>query len=324
MSNLEKLIFNIKSNRDFEDLCLKIFDFQFKNNLVYKKYAELILNGEKPKRIQEIPFLPITLFKNKKVYSLNQNIEKIFESSGTTKNTSKHYVANLSLYKKSIIKSFEYFYGDISNYCILSLLPDYRKRQNSSLVYMVDYLIKKSKNKKSGFYLTDYKKLSESLKFLSENKQKTILIGASSALIKLAKDFPQNLNNIIVMETGGTKGGEKEILKEELHEILKTSFKLEKIHSEYGMTELLSQSYSNGNNIFMLPKWKKVFVRDIHDPFSVYDSNYRGVLNIIDLANLYSCSFIATEDLGKIHEDGTFSILGRVRDSDIRGCNLLI
>ena len=159
---------------------------------------------------------------------------------------------------------------------------------------------------------------------MSENKQKTILIGASSALIKLAKDFPQNLNNIIVMETGGTKGGEKEILKEELHEILKTSFKLEKIHSEYGMTELLSQSYSNGNNLFMSPKWKKVFVRDIHDPFSVYDSNYRGVLNIIDLANLYSCSFIATEDLGKIHEDGTFSILGRVRDSDIRGCNLLI
>ena len=324
MSNLEEQIFNIKSNSEFEHLCLKIFDFQFKNNLVYREYSEVILKGKKPRRIKEIPFLPITLFKNKKVYSQSQNIEQIFVSSGTTKNISKHYVSNLSIYKRSILKSFEYFYGNISNYCILSLLPEYRKRKKSSLVYMVDYLIKRSKNKESGFYLTDYKKLSKSLEYLSEKKQKTILIGASSALIKLATDFPRNLKNIIVMETGGTKGGEKEIIKEELHEILKKSFKLDKIHSEYGMTELLSQSYSKGDNLFISPSWKRVFVRDIHDPFSIHDNNYRGALNIIDLANIYSCSFIATEDLGKIQEDGKFSILGRVRDSDMRGCNLLI
>ncbi|MDP7566763.1 MAG: acyl transferase, partial [Flavobacteriales bacterium] len=224
----------------------------------------------------------------------------------------------------SFTKSFELFYGEITDYCILSLLPNYREREGSSLIYMVDELIRKSEHEKSGFYLNDYEGLSETIAELEKKKQKTILIGVSYALLDLAENFPQILEYTTIIETGGTKGKRKEFLKEELHKILKNSFGLQNIHSEYGMTELLSQSYSKGKGIFKSPPWKKVLIRDTNDPLSIIGEHKTGGINIIDLANIYSCPFIATQDLGKTYDDGCFSVLGRFDNSDVRGCNLLV
>ena len=321
---MQNRIFDIQNNAQFEEFALNMFDYQIKTNRIYAKYALLILKGQKPTNISEIPFLPISTFKSEQVICQSITAEKVFTSSGTTGVTSKHLVSDLSIYQNSYLKSFELFYKDITDFCILSLLPGYRERKGSSLIYMVDDLIIKSKNIDSGFYLNNYKKLARKLTELENSNQKTILFGISYALLDLAEEFPQKLKNTIIIETGGTKGNRKDILKEELHEKLKSAFSLENIHSEYGMTELLSQSYSKGNGIFYSPPWKKVLIRDINDPLSIIGDNKTGGINIIDLANIYSCPFIATEDLGKTFNDGSFSVLGRFNNADIRGCNLLI
>jgi hypothetical protein len=324
MEYLINKIMAIKSESDFEEMSLKLFDYQMENNLIYAPYAALILKGKIPTNIYEIPFLPIDFFKQEQIICQGKGVEEVFLSSGTTGDQSRHLVSDLSIYQKSFTKSFELFYGEITDYCILSLLPNYREREGSSLIYMVDELIRKSEHEKSGFYLNDYEGLSETIAELEKKKQKTILIGVSYALLDLAENFPQILEYTTIIETGGTKGKRKEFLKEELHKILKNSFGLQNIHSEYGMTELLSQSYSKGKGIFKSPPWKKVLIRDTNDPLSIIGEHKTGGINIIDLANIYSCPFISTQDLGKTYDDGSFSVLGRFDNSDVRGCNLLV
>jgi len=324
MKKIDDEIFNINSESEFNNLCMKAFDFQMKNNKIYKEYSNIILKGNELNSIKKIPFLPIEFFKTDQIICTGQKIEEIFLSSGTTENQSKHLISDLGIYKKSFRKSFDQFYGNISEYCILSLLPNYREREGSSLIYMVDDLIKNSQHPKSGFYLNNYKGLSSTLEELEKTGQKTILIGVSYALLDLADQFPQKLKHTIIMETGGTKGERKELIKEELHKILKNAFSLNKIHSEYGMTELLSQSYSKGDNIFKSPTWKRILIRDVNDPLTIIGNDKTGGINIIDFANIYSCPFIATQDLGKTFTDGSFSVLGRFDNSDVRGCNLLV
>ena len=325
--NIEQVkgkIFNSLNNGEFENLALELFYFQMKNNPIYAQYASLILKNKSPKNVYEIPFLPIDFFKKEQVLCKGSGIEEIFISSGTTGEQSKHLVSDISFYKESFLKSFNLFYGNISEYCILSLLPNYREREGSSLIFMVDDLIKKSPHSKSSSYPNDYKKLAKTISQLEKDGQKTILIGVSYALLDLAEQFPQKLEHTIIMETGGTKGKRREYLKEELHKILQNAFSLDNIHSEYGMTELLSQSYSKGKGIFSSPPWKKILIRDVNDPLTILENNKTGGINIIDLANIYSCPFIATQDLGKVNENGTFSVLGRFENSDVRGCNLLV
>ena len=321
---MQKEIFDIKNDSDFEELALSIFDYQMESNSIYAPYAALILKGKAPNNIFEIPFLPISFFKTEQIICQGRPVEEVFLSSGTSGDQSKHLVSDISLYRESYLKAFELFYGDITQYCILSLLPNYREREGSSLIYMVDDLISKSKHEQSGFYLNDYESLSKRLQKLEKEGQKTILFGVSYALLDLAEQFPQKLEHTIIIETGGIKGKRKEMLKEELHQNLKAAFSLDVIHSEYGMSELLSQSYSNGEGIFKSPPWKKVLIRDTNDPLSIIGDNKTGGINIIDLANIYSCPFIATQDLGKTFENGTFTVLGRFDNSDLRGCNLLL
>ena len=323
MNTFINKIFNCTNDATFEKLALEIFDFQMENNLTYASYAEIILKGEDPTNIYEIPFLPVEFFKTEQIICQGRAIEEIFLSSGTTGEQSKHLVSNIELYKSSYQKTFQLFYGDITDYCILALLPSYKEREGSSLIYMVDDLIKKSKHPQSNYYLNNYEELATTLKGLENKKQKTILFGVTYALLDLAEEFPQKLERTIIMETGGMKGHRKELLKEEIHSILKHSFATENIHSEYGMTELLSQGYSKGNNIFKTPPWMKILTRDVNDPLSII-SNKTGGINVIDLANIYSCPFIATQDLGRTFDDGSFSVLGRFSNADIRGCNLLV
>ena len=321
---MQKEIFDIKNDAEFEMLALSIFDYQMESNSIYAPYAALILKGKAPNNIFEIPFFPISFFKTEQIICQGRAVEEVFLSSGTTGDQSKHLVSDISLYRESYLKAFELFYGDITQYCILSLLPNYREREGSSLIYMVDDLISKSKHEQSGFYLNDYESLSMRLQKLEKEGQKTILFGVSYALLDLAEQFPQKLEHTLIIETGGTKWKRKEMLKEELHQNLKAAFSLDVIHSEYGMSELLSQSYSNGEGIFKSPPWKKVLIRDTNDPLSIIGDNKTGGINVIDLANIYSCPFIATQDLGKTFDDGTFTVLGRFDNSDLRGCNLLL
>ena len=323
MNTFINKIFNCTNDATFEKLALEIFDFQMENNLTYAAYAALILRGKNPENINEIPFLPVEFFKTEQIICQGQAIEEIFLSSGTTGEQSKHLVSNIELYKSSYQKAFQLFYGDITDYCILALLPSYKEREGSSLIYMVDDLIKKSKHPQSNYYLNNYEELATTLKGLENKKQKTILFGVTYALLDLAEEFPQKLERTIIMETGGMKGQRKELLKEEIHSILKHSFATENIHSEYGMTELLSQGYSKGNNIFKTPPWMKILTRDVNDPLSIIN-NKTGGINVIDLANIYSCPFIATQDLGRAFDDGSFSVLGRFNNADVRGCNLLV
>ena len=323
--NIEQVkskIFNSLNEGEFEKLALQLFHFQMENNPIYAPYAAFILKGETPNNIFEIPFLPIEFFKKEQVICKSRGIEEVFLSSGTKGEQSKHLVSDTSLYKDSFLKSFELFYGKISNYCILALFPNFR--ESSSLIFMVDELISRSNHKKSGFYLEDYEKLASTLLQLEKEGQNTILFGVSYALLDLAEQFPQELEHTLIMETGGTKGKRKELLKEELHKILKSAFSLQSIHSEYGMTELLSQSYSKGKGIFQSPPWKKILIRDVTDPLTILENNKTGGINVIDLANIYSCPFIATQDLGRIFDDDSFSVLGRFDNSDVRGCNLLV
>jgi len=275
--------------------------------------------------INKIPFLPISFFKTKKILSVDK-FEKVFYSSGTTtKSRSKHFISDLKLYQESFINNFRLNYGDINQYTIIALLPNYYENKDSSLIYMVERLIKLTKSNESGFYLDDYSKLSKKLIELEiKNNRKTILIGVPYALLDLI-DFNQfQLNNTIIMETGGMKGKRKEMVRKELHEKLKLGFGVKKIHSEYGMTELLSQAYSKGDGVFKTPSWMKVFIRDINDAQNLDFNKKSGAINIIDLANYNSCSFIATDDMGKLVNDDEFEVIGRIDNSDVRGCNLLI
>jgi phenylacetate-coenzyme A ligase PaaK-like adenylate-forming protein len=322
---LKKEIFNINTHEDFDRLALEVFRFQYNNVLVYRTFCNLLnRNVSEVKTVEHIPFLPIQFFKSNEIISENLTEQIVFTSSGTTGSiTSKHYVADLKLYEKSFLKAFEKQYGNPSSFTILALLPSYLERDGSSLIYMVESLIEKSNNPNSGFYLYETDALIEKLNFLEDSGQKTILIGVSYALLDLIEKRRFQLKNTIVMETGGMKGRRKEMIKEELHQILKKGFGVQKIHSEYGMTELLSQAYSVGDGLFSCPPWMKILTRDTEDAFS-YTLGKTGGINVIDLANLYSCSFIATQDLGKTFDDGTFEVLGRFDSSDIRGCNLMI
>lgn len=321
-------IFDIKNNQQFTETALAIFQYQYNYVPVYNRFCNLLkINPKEIDTIEKIPFLPIQFFKLHLVVSEEKTVDtnKItFSSSGTTGSiTSKHIVTDLNIYEKSFCKAFGIFYGDIENYAVLALLPSYLERQGSSLVYMVDSLIKKSKNSNSGFYLNDLEKLSGKIRFLEAKGQKTILLGVSYALLDLVEKESFNLKHTVVMETGGMKGMRKEMVREELHNILKKGFTIEKIHSEYGMTELLSQAYSKGEGVYNCPPWMKVLTRDTENALS-YVEKKSGGISVIDLANVNSCSFIATQDLGKVHENGDFEILGRFDESDIRGCNLMV
>ena len=325
MHNFEK-IFDIKNHSEFKKQCLDIYNFQYENNMVYQNYCNMICEDPTDvNEINKIPFLPISFFKTKKILSTD-NFEKVFYSSGTTTNSrSKHFISSLKLYQKSFINNFKLNYSDITQYTILALLPNYYDNKDSSLIYMIEKLIKLSKSKESGFFLDDYINLSKKLIELDTKKErKTILIGVPYALLDMI-DFNQfQLSNTIIMETGGMKGRRKEMVRTELHEKLKRGFGVSKIHSEYGMTELLSQAYSKGDGIFKTPSWMKVIIRDINDAQNLDFNKKSGAINIIDLANYNSCSFIATDDVGKYINNDEFELIGRVDNSDIRGCNLLI
>ena len=325
MHNFEK-IFDIKNHSEFKKQCLDIYNFQYENNMVYQNYCNMIC--EDPTELNEInkiPFLPISFFKTKKILSTD-NFEKVFYSSGTTTNSrSKHFISSLKLYQKSFTNNFKLNYSDITQYTILALLPNYYDNKDSSLIYMIEKLIKLSKSKESGFFLDDYVNLSRKLIELDTKKErKTILIGVPYALLDMINFNQFQLNNTIIMETGGMKGRRKEMVRTELHEKLKRGFGVSKIHSEYGMTELLSQAYSKGDGIFKTPSWMKVIIRDINDAQNLDFNKKSGAINIIDLANYNSCSFIATDDMGKHVNDDEFELIGRVDNSDIRGCNLLV
>jgi phenylacetate-coenzyme A ligase PaaK-like adenylate-forming protein len=319
-------IFDIRNTSDFETLALESFRTQFENNRVYRSFCDLLFKHPSDVRsIQEIPFLPIQFFKSHKIVSNTLGPEAIFTSSGTTGTiTSKHYVSDLNIYQQSYLNAFSKFYGDIEDFTVLALLPSYLERDGSSLIYMVDDLIKKSTKKESGFYLNDIDLLAKTLIKLDDKGEKVLLIGVSFALLDLVEKHKFQLKNTIVMETGGMKGRRKEMIREELHQHLKQGFGIDLIHSEYGMTELLSQAYSKGNGIFNYPPWMKVLTRDTEDALSIHKTATSGGINVIDLANINSCCFIATQDLGKVYEDGSFEVLGRFDHSDIRGCNLML
>lgn len=321
-----KRIFNISTEAEFEKLALDVFNFQFENNLVYRSFCDLLFKHPSDiEKVEDIPFLPIQFFKTHEVLSSRNSIEKTFTSSGTTGSvTSKHYVTDLEIYEKSFRKGFSHFYGNIEDYAVLALLPSYLERDGSSLIYMAEDFIKKSKQPESGFYLNNLDELSKTLLYLEAKGKKTLLIGVSFALLDLVEKQKFNLKNTIIMETGGMKGRRKEMIREELHTVLKAGFGVKHIHSEYGMTELLSQAYSKGNGIFECPPWLKILTRDPEDAFSINTEGKSGGINIIDLANINSCSFIATQDLGKVNTNNTFEVIGRFDNSDIRGCNLMV
>lgn len=301
---------------DFTQKSSQLSHWQAQNNPVYKEWIELA-------KLSGIPFLPISFFKTHDVF-IGDRPTIHFESSGTTADVvSKHWVADVDLYEQSFNQCFKLFYGDITEYCIIGLLPSYLERGHSSLVYMVDHLIKQSVHPFSGFYLNEFEQLDRVLKELESKNQKTILIGVSFALMDFADAFPQQLRNTIVMETGGMKGRRVELIKSELHEYLKERLGVDHIHSEYGMTELLSQAYSDKEGLFKCPPWMKVLVSDEEDPTQLRTSG-RGILHVIDLANIYSCAFIATQDIAELYEDGSFRVLGRSDNSDRRGCSLLV
>lgn len=318
-------IFNIKSDADFKELALKLFRKQYKNVPVYKEYCDLLnINIECIDKISKIPFLPIQFFKSHEVLQKKYNPILTFESSGTTGSIpSKHSIVSLELYQESFRKGFELQYDNLETYTILALLPSYLERGGSSLVYMVDHLIKASKKTESGFYLDNLNTLFQQLVSLEAQEKPTLLIGVSYALLDFIEMYPMKLNHTIIMETGGMKGRRKEQIKAALHKTLKKGFGVSQIHSEYGMTELLSQAYSKEDGVFYCPPWMKILTRDTEDPFNLVQGATGGV-NIIDLANYYSCAFIATQDLGKVYPDGSFEILGRFDNSDIRGCNLMV
>jgi len=317
---LIKLNFNCANN--FNRQAIKIFKHQYTNNSVYSKYCKLInVDFNSIKVVEDIPFLPIQFFKNHKVSSHNDHTH-LFKSSGTGGGRSIHYVKDIDIYIESFTRGFKANFGSIENTVFLGLLPSYLEQENSSLIYMVNYLIQKSNRQESGFYLDDYKKLYDLIIKLEKREKKIILIGVSYALLDFIENFPLKTKNLVIIETGGMKGRRKEITREELHYKLKKGFSSNNIQSEYGMTELLSQAYSKTNGIFKSPSWLKVLVRDTNNPLSV-NLKGKGALNFIDLANINSCSFIASDDIGEVYQDSSFKVLGRLSDSEIRGCNLM-
>jgi hypothetical protein len=319
-------IFSLTRDEElFVDVCLNSFHFQYAHNPVYRQWCDLNrVDVAAVKTLTGIPALPVSFFKTHTVTTTSFSAETVFESSGTTQmQASRHFVKDISLYRQSFLQAFTLFYGDVKNWCILGLLPSYLERKHSSLVMMVDELVKLSGHPQSGFYLDEHEKLSDTLQQLEKRQQKTLLIGVTFGLLDFAAAFPQHLKHTIVMETGGMKGRRKELTRAEVHGLLVEGLGVDKIHSEYGMTELLSQAYSKGDGRFVCPPWMKILVRDEEDPLSVKESG-RGILQVIDLANLYSCSFIAIEDVGIIYEDGSFEVWGRLDNSDIRGCSLLV
>lgn len=323
---LQQKIFNIKTETEFNEIAIDIFRYQATNNPVYKQYIDILkVDHSQIKSYREIPFLPIQFFKSQDIITDGKSPEITFSSSGTTGMiTSQHLVADVNMYIESFRKAFELFYGNVEDMAIVALLPSYLERSGSSLIYMVDDLIKRSNNSESGYFLYNHQDLFNTLSTLRDKGKKTVLFGVTYALLDFVENFNIDFPELIVMETGGMKGKRKEMIREELHKILCAGFHVESIHSEYGMTELLSQGYSKGNGLFHTPPWMKILIRDTNDPLSLLDNKKTGAINVIDLANYYSCSFIATQDLGKFHQDGSFEILGRFDNSDIRGCNLLV
>jgi len=324
--SLKNQIFNINSTKEFNEISIEIFNYQYTNNIVYREFCtHLRINSSKVKAINQVPFLPIEFFKHYNIKTNAFKEQEVFLSSGTTgQNQSKHFIKDISIYKRSYTKAFHQFYGNIEDYCVLAFLPSYLERKGSSLIYMIDDLIKKSNHSESGFFLQNESEMIDLLQKMIKNDQKTILFGVSFALLDLAEKYKIDLGGIIIMETGGMKGRRKELTRTELHNIYKKSFNVSEIHSEYGMTELLSQAYSKGNGIFKTPNWMKILIRDVNDPFQLIEHEKTGGINIIDLANIDSCSFIASQDLGKKINDTEFEVLGRFDNSDLRGCNLLI
>ena len=316
------------TDKSFRRLALDVFHFQYEANSVYNSYVNAL--GKRPSdvdEIEKIPFLPISFFKTDEIKTGKFNADVIFESSGTTQTiNSHHHVKDVSIYVQSFTTTFREIYGDPQDWCVLGLLPSYLEKGNSSLVYMVDYLIKQSHHPQSGFYLYDLEKLKETLLSLERTNQKTLLIGVTYALLDFAEKFPLPLTNTIIMETGGMKGRREELTRMEVHERLRKTFGNTEIQSEYGMTELLSQAYAKEEGRFQCPPWMKVLIRDDEDPLSIQHSEpgvVSGAINIIDLANVYSCSFVATDDVGKLYPDKSFEVLGRMDGSDLRGCSLL-
>jgi len=330
LANLEQEIFQVRDNLHFENLALKIFAYQYEANAVYRTYCDYLKRTpEKINRITEIPYLPIEFFKTQTVISGNDAHELVFESSGTTgQERSRHFIKNADLYRSAFLTAFQRFYGSPDDFYILALLPSYLENKHSSLIFMVNELIQQSGHNESGFYLNNLDELAENLSILKNRSKKILLLGVSFALLELAERYPMDLSDVTIMETGGMKGRRKELTRHELHDILRTSFQTPRIHSEYGMAELLTQAYSKGGGLFEAPPWMHVLVREYNDPFQIRHNPCQevvsGGVNIIDLANLHSCAFIETKDIGKIYRDGTFDILGRFDYSDVRGCNLLV
>jgi phenylacetate-coenzyme A ligase PaaK-like adenylate-forming protein len=322
---LEQIIFS--ETIAFENKALQVFEYQYTNNNLYREFCRHLKKDPKNVlSIREIPFLPISFFKTHKISCFeNETHDICFTSSGTTgTQNSAHWVKKLALYETSFIKGFEHFYGSVTDYTFLALLPSYLERTGSSLIYMMEHLIKQNNQKHNGFYLNEYNKLFTHLTSLESKKQKTILVGVTYALIDFATQNKTPLEHCVIMETGGMKGKRKEIIRKEVHALLSSSFNQKNIHSEYGMTELLSQAYSKGDGLFKCPPWMDILIRDPEDPLSLLENNKTGGINVIDLANLYSCAFIATQDLGKKHTDQSFEILGRFDQADVRGCNLMV
>ena len=319
-------IFSIQTEDDFVQAALQTFGYQYQHNQVYQRFCTLLgRTPDKVRQLTDIPFLPIEFFKSEAVYCGNERPTTVFTSSGTTgSQTSRHYVKDLAVYQQSFRQGFADFYGNIEEYTVLALLPSYLERTGSSLITMVADLIERSGSADSGFYLNEYDLLAEKLTALDHSGRKVLLIGISFALLDLVETHRFQLKNTIVMETGGMKGRRKELIREELHAILCEGFGVEHIHSEYGMTELLSQAYSGGSGLYESVRWLKVLIRDTNDALSYQRPLKTGGINLIDLANIHSCSFIATQDLGRLHPDGKFEVLGRFDNADIRGCNLLI
>jgi hypothetical protein len=325
---LEQAVFDLNPST-FDPLAVTLFRFQHEHNPVYRQYCDLLaVDPEKILSPVQIPFMPISFFKTHRVTTGDFVPQIVFESSGTGKTTnSRHYLEDLRVYEQSFTRAFQLFYGEPKGWCIVALLPSYLERDNSSLVAMVAELIRLSGHANSGFFLNDWSALESALSQQEKAGQKTMLIGVSFALLDFAAKYPMPLQHTIIMETGGMKGRKEEMTRQELHGMLRESFRLDDIHSEYGMTELLSQAYSHSNGLFTCPPWMKVFIRDEDDPFCIHQAKgsqiTTGALNIIDLANIYSCAFIATDDGGRLHGDGRFEVLGRLDDSDVRGCSLL-
>jgi hypothetical protein len=319
-------IFRISSQQDFNALAMEIFRYQYANNMVYRQFVDgIIMDVSTIQHPAQIPFLPVSFFKSHRILSGKLEEQLVFESSGTTASIpSKHFVADFSLYEESFTRCMELFYGDLAEYSIFALLPSYLERKNSSLVYMVERLMWKSNQSFGGFYLDEMGKLRDSMLEAMAAGNKVMLFGVTFALLDMVEKFPMNIPGAVIIETGGMKGRRKELTRMELHEILKKGFGVESIHSEYGMTELLSQAWSKGEGIFSCPPWMEILISDPNDPLTLLEDGRTGGINVIDLANIYSCSFIATQDLGRKNEDGSFEVLGRFDASDIRGCSLLV